>query len=166
MKYRFPTAKDNHFENAIDFVSERFLCKWPHLDDDRYAGQAPVRSKCVSFAIYFAQCKAFREQGDKQRGCPMMMDAISKLTWPIATWSDKFPSKQWKPFWVVTKHTCACGQRASGQYRLPLINGRTFWSTEYIYWPNSEREKKKAEKRGRHEEREKENSEVHWGPAR
>ena len=26
-KYRFPKAKDNHFENAIDFVWERFLCK-------------------------------------------------------------------------------------------------------------------------------------------
>ena len=26
-KYRLLKAKANHFENAIDFVSERFLCK-------------------------------------------------------------------------------------------------------------------------------------------
>ena len=26
-KYQFPKAKDNNFENAIDFVWERFLCK-------------------------------------------------------------------------------------------------------------------------------------------
>ena len=26
-KYRFPKAKDNHFENAIDFVWEGFPCK-------------------------------------------------------------------------------------------------------------------------------------------
>ena len=44
MKYRFPTAKDNHFENAIDFVSERYLCKWPNPDDDQYAGRAPACS--------------------------------------------------------------------------------------------------------------------------
>ena len=56
-KYRFPKAKDNHFENAIDFVWERFLCKWPssNPDDDRFAGRAPVKSKCMGFAAYFAQ---------------------------------------------------------------------------------------------------------------
>ena len=54
-KYRFPKAKDNHFENAIDFVWERFLCKWLNPDDDRFAGRAPVKSKCVGFAAHFAQ---------------------------------------------------------------------------------------------------------------
>ena len=55
-KCRFPKAKDNHFKNAIDFVWERFLCKWPNPDDDRFAGWAPVKSKCVGFAAHFAQC--------------------------------------------------------------------------------------------------------------
>ena len=61
-KYRFLKAKDNHFENAIDFVWERFLWEWPNLDDDRFAGRAPVKSKmtkCMGFAAHFGQWHEF-----------------------------------------------------------------------------------------------------------
>ena len=55
-KYRYLKAKADHFENAIDFVWYGCLCKWPNPDDVRFAGWAPVKSKCVRFATYFAQC--------------------------------------------------------------------------------------------------------------
>ena len=54
-KYRFLKNKIKHFENAIDFVWQRPLCKWPKPDDSRFVARPSVKSKCMSVAAYFAR---------------------------------------------------------------------------------------------------------------
>ena len=56
-KYRFPNAKDNHFEDAIDFVWERFNSVRVLVTEPR---RRPVRWPGPSQIKMYGFCRLFR----------------------------------------------------------------------------------------------------------